>query len=201
MKKVFTIILLICILPISAFCQYFTLWGLFFGCGSSTIFGGDSWKDPVGVQFGVESPIYEINDNSMILSGLNFTWQGAGYEETYNEPGYGGSTLSGRVRLGYLNVPLLFHFILKEKIYGEIGLQPGFLLAAKDKYDGESYDYKAHMNKFELGLPVGAGYRLNDMFDVGVRFTYGITSIDKGGGSDHNFLAVAYLRYKLQMSK
>ena len=200
MKKVFTIALMLAFFPLSAFCQYFSLFGLL-GIGSSVIFGGDSWNDPVGVQIGLESPVYEISDNSMILTGLNFTWQGAGYKETYNEPGYGGSTLSGRVRLGYLNVPVIYWFTLKDKIYGEIGLQPGVLLVAKDKYDGESYDYKDYTNKFELGLPVGAGYRLNELFDLGVRLTYGITSIDKGAGSDHNFLAVAYLRYHLPLKK
>ena len=49
MKKVFTIILLVCILPISAFCQYFELFWVL-GLGPSVIFGGDSWNDSVGVQ-------------------------------------------------------------------------------------------------------------------------------------------------------
>jgi len=169
------------------------------GFGPSMIFGGQSWKDPLGVQVGVETKILEVNENSTLSSGLNLTYQGAGYEEDYGEPGYGDMSLSGKVRLGYLNIPLIYTYQTNSKLYGEIGLQPGLLVLAKDKYNDESYDYMDYVNKFELGLPVGVGYHLNDDMSIGVRATYGITNLsnDNSDVADHNFLLVAMFRYNL----
>jgi hypothetical protein len=161
------------------------------GIGGSSIYGGDSWVDPVAIQLGVEAVMSKKN-NSEIRGGLGFSYQGAGYKEP---------TVSGRVRLAYLNVPLIYSYEFKNKIYGEIGLQPGLLLSAKDKYNGGSYDYKDYVNKFELGLPIGAGYRLNDKLKLGARATYGLTKLDAGSGNDHNIMLVGILSYSLNLLK
>jgi hypothetical protein len=59
-----------------------------------------------------------------------------------------------------------------------------------------------YTSKFELGLPVGVGYHLNDQVSLGVRATYGLTSMDESGeGSDHNFMLVGRLIYTLDWSK
>lgn len=187
MKKIFILVLIAFLLQS---CSAYV--ACLLGWGPSTIRGGSSWKDPVGMQVGIETKIMEVNDHTSLSSGLNFTLQGAGYEETY---------VSGRVRLGYLNVPLIYTYETPSKIYGEIGLQPGVLLVAKDKYDGKSYDYKDAVNKFELGLPVGVGYKINDQMSVGVRGTYGITNLDSDDGSDHNLLVVGMFRYTIDWSK
>jgi len=86
-----------------------------------------------------------------------------------------------------------------EKFFAEVGLQPGFLLAAKDKYNGHSDNYRDYISKFELGLPVGVGYRLNDLFTLSVRGIYGLTNINSDGmGNDHNLLVVGMVRYNIQ---
>jgi hypothetical protein len=170
------------------------------GIGPSSICGDSSWVDPVGIQVGIETRILEVNENSFLSSGLNFSWQGAGYRETYGGPGYGNMSFSGRVRLAYINVPFIYTYLTKGKFYGEIGLQPGFLLIAKDKYNDESYDYKDHVKKFELGIPIGVGYQINELVGAGIRMTYGITDLDKSGEgkTDHNFLLTAMVKYKLK---
>jgi len=163
------------------------------GIGASSIRGSDSWVDPVGIQLGVETNICKINKSSQIRSGLGFSYQGAGYREPM---------VSGRVRLSYLNLPFIYSYEGKNKIYGEIGLQPGLLLSAKDKYNGTSYDFKDQVNSFELGLPVGVGYRINDRINLGIRGTYGLTKINKSGDvGDHNYMVVGLLRYAIDWPK
>lgn len=167
------------------------LFDIYIGIGKSGIIGGESWVDPVGFMAGVETRIISFSNQAFIRGGLGFSLQGAGYEE---------STVSGSVRLSYLNLPVLFTYKGKGKIFGEVGLQPGFLLSAKDKYDGESYDYKDHVNSFELGLPLGVGYAVNDKIHLGIRFTYGLTNLSSSGhGTDHNYLIVGMLAYTFKI--
>lgn len=160
--------------------------------GYSNIKGG-SYEDPVAAQVGVETKVMDINDQSSLSSGVNFTYQGGAYTDSY---------VSGKVRLGYLNIPVLYTYQFPSRVYGEIGLQPGFLLLAKDKYDGGSYDYKDHVNKFDLGLPIGVGYKINDQMSVGVRGTWGFGNVEKSNDENtHNLLVVGMFRYDIDWSK
>ena len=181
MKKYLILIVL------AGFCQSCFV---FFGLGSADILGG-SFDDPVGVQVGIESKVYEFNENSSITSGLGVSLQGG----SYNDP-----EGSGAVHLAYLNVPVLYTYDSPFRIYGEIGLQPGLLIRAKDDFNGTVYDYKEYVNKFELGLPVGIGYRINDQLNVGIRATYGITNVEDSDESYHNLLTVATVRYNFGWS-
>jgi len=165
------------------------------GLGKTTIVdpttGETSYVDPVGAQFGVELPVYLINKKSLISSGLNFSFQGADYVD----PG-----ITGTVKLTYLNIPFIYTYDFNKGFYAEAGLQPGYLISAKDKYNGMTDNYRDYVSKFELGLPIGGGYRLNDNISFGVRGTYGLTNMDNSDeGNDHNLLIVALVRYTLAL--
>lgn len=131
--------------------------------------GTTSYVDPLGAQVGIETKILEIDKNSGINSGLNVSFQGSNYED----PGD-----VGAVHLTYLNVPFRYRYNLNNGIYGEIGLQPGLLMGAKYKGDWGTSDAMDDFKKFELGLPVGAGYRFPNGLELGIRATYGLTNID-----------------------
>lgn len=187
MKKIFILVLMAFMLQSCS---------LYLKCllatGFSNIKGG-SYKDPVAAQVGVETKLMDINDQSSLSSGVNFTYQGGAYSDSY---------VSGKVRLGYLNIPVLYTYQFPSRVFGEIGLQPGFLLLAKDKYDGGSYDYKDHVNKFDLGLPIGVGYKINDQMSIGVRGTWGLGNVEKSNNENtHNLLVVAMFRYSIDWSK
>lgn len=189
------LILLLCTIGFQSFSQIeFTNVIFSGGVGPAFIFGHESWKGPVlGVQVNVESRLLELSDNSAISAGLGVSFQGSGWEEP---------DLSGNTNLAYLNIPILFNYEADEGFYAEIGLQPGFLLSAKDKYDGMSEDYSDYVNGFELGLPFGGGYKVNDQLSVGGRATFGITNLYAGGDSDkadHNFIIVAIVKYILDL--
>lgn len=190
MKKILTLFLIFLAVKTQAIQTIPFIYIFYFAFGSAFINGNDSWKDPVGLQVAIEAKFLEINDNSSISTGIGFSKQGAGWEE---------SELSGRVNLYYLNIPIMYRYTSDKGIYGEIGLQPQILLSAKDKYNGITEDYKYGVKSFDLGLPVGAGYQINEQLSVGARVTYGLTNLDNLGSeiSDHNVLVVAVIAYSL----
>lgn len=155
--------------------------------GKTWYVGEESWRDPVGMQVCVEAKVTEVSKQSYMTAGLGFSMQGSAYEET---------GFSGKIKANYLIAPLLYYYQHNKGFYAEVGLQPSVLLSAKDKYKGEyeegegggsSYegesDYKEAMKSFNLGLPVGAGFRFKNGFGIGIRSLIGLTKNHKEGNS------------------
>lgn len=141
----------------------------------------ESYNEPLlGFHFGIGIRLAELNDNVGIRTELNYSMQGSKYEDTY---------VSGKVMLNYINLPVVIRAASKGGFYGEAGLQPGFLVSAKDKYDGETNDYKDYINGFDFGGIVGIGYQKNRI-SVGARIAQGITNINKNESEykDRNFV-------------
>lgn len=177
------------------------------GGGLSGVKDGESWETKGGGILGVESVVHEISLGSFIHAGSNLSFQGASYTDSYDfNESFSGVSLksnqqeefSGKVNLIYLNFPVMYRYQSEGGFFGEIGLQPGFLLSAKDKYNGGSgEDYKDHVKGFEVGLPVGVGYKVNDKISIGARGIYGITNFDDTGSSekDHNYMFLGTVKY------
>lgn len=150
--------------------------------GKTWYTGEPSWKDPVGLQAAVETKVTQINKQSYLTAGIGYSMQGSAYED---------ESFSGKVTAHYLIAPLLYYYQHMQGFYAEAGLQPSILLAARDKYKGGegSYtyegndNYKDQMKSFNLGMPVGAGYRWKNGFGVGMRTIIGITTNHKEGNS------------------
>jgi len=157
------------------------------GVHSRIFGGGDSWSGAFGLQGGAEALIPFNSDFPLTAwAGINVSMQGAGWEEDYGEGLYDGVT-----RLWYLNFPLLARYPFGSGFYGEAGLQPGILLSAKDKFDGESVNVRDNIKTFDLGIPLGVGYDFPNNFGVGLRVTPGVMNISKGDWAsynDHNFV-------------
>lgn len=163
----------------------------------SRIFGeSDSWGGAWGVQAGAEALLpFECKVPLTYWAGLNVSMQGAGWEEDW-----GLGLIEGTTRLWYLNIPLTTRYYFTDNVYGEIGLQPGFLLSAKDNYDGESYDLKEYVKTFDLGIPLGITYEFPQNIGVGLRLVPGVLNINEGewaGYKDRNFTVALKLSYIL----
>lgn len=183
--------------------------GIIVGPGMSHIMGGESWDPTFGFLIGAETSVYNINENSSVKAGIIFTLQGANYTDSYLTDYYF-STLkssqdlmsySGKVSLSYIYVPLMYNYRSENGLYFEGGVQPGFLLSAKDKYNGgESYDYKDYIKKFDLGIPLGAGYWINNRLSAGLRAVFSITTLDTSDSMDssennRNFMLMGIVRF------
>ncbi len=190
MKKL-SILLLILILPFMGFSEGFGNCGFLQSLNAILAFGmtnengASSYEPALGGTIGFESAFLEINQNASLRTGLNFSLQGANYTDSYDTEFYmeqflksarAENEFSGKVTLMYLNIPVFFHFQSNAGFYAEGGIQPGFLLSAKDKLEGgESYDFKDSSKSFKLGIPLGIGYTFNDRISIGARSIIGIT--------------------------
>jgi hypothetical protein len=168
--------------------------------------GGESerYTDPLaGGYLGVGTPILKLNDRIRLNGELGFSMQGSGYETMSYEPGGGGYDVmtKGKLRLSYLVMPVTARYEGNKGFFAEAGVQPGFLLGAKDKNDNRELNVKEGFNGFDMGLVLGAGYRKNRI-GLGFRFVPGITNINKSGGSyqsvkDRNIRGSVGVLYKL----
>lgn len=155
------------------------------GLSKSSINGeSDSWKDPLGGQAGIIISLSNFSESMSFKAEANLSMQGAKWEDLVNQ-----EMTKGRTNLLYLNAPLVIRYRFKKGIFAEAGIQPGLLLMAKDKYLGQTVDYKDQVNSFDLGIPVGIGYEFRKKYSVGLRVIQSITNINSQGSSkDHNFV-------------
>jgi long-subunit fatty acid transport protein len=96
-------------------------------------------------------------------------------EGTKNE---NGNNPDIKVALTYINIPLLLRFNVIDKLNLHTGPQIGFLVSAKNKYDGNTTDVKDNMKGVNLSWGFGAGYELPKNLNVSLRYNLGLSRID-----------------------
>ena len=173
----------ICILQSCAFRPCTTMMVNLGPVHSRIVGEGDSWNGAFGMQGGVSAHI-PFNSKLPISAwaGVNVTMQGATWDD--------GGSYEGITRLWYLNIPLTMRYQFENGLYAEAGIQPGFLLSAKEKSDGESYDWKEYTKTFDLGIPLGLGYDFDNNFGLNFRVVPGILNINENesGGKYRNLV-------------
>lgn len=151
--------------------------------GSSFGGNGDSWESILpGYQAGMGFA-YDIGyPNSYVLNGeVNVTSCGSKYKGDDN-----GYYPSGKVALTYINVPITIQYKTAGGFYGEAGVQPGFLLSAKDKYGNSNDDYKNYTKSFDLGIPIGIGFMIVKTVGINFRYCHGLSNIAKNGSESND---------------
>ena len=130
----------------------------------------------------------------MVVSNANFT-----QSSSVKRFSIGSEMVSDgddKLKLGYLNIPILANYYVIPGLAIKAGVQPGFLLSAKDE-DGD--DEKDGMNSFDLSIPIGASYEYkNFVFDA--RYNFGLTKINKHGSNSHkNSVFMITVGYKFAL--
>ena len=135
---------------------------------------------------GVEAE-YGLAENISIAAGLLYSRQGCDCGEDKGE--FMGQTTGwdkNQVNLGYLNIPIVANYYLAKGFAIKAGIQPGFLLSAKQKVDGigntpsENIDIKDGYKSFDLSIPLGLSYEYEKaVFDL--RYNLGVTKLNKEG--------------------
>lgn len=142
-----------------------------------------------------------------------------GYEYNKNwgltvEPGFmskGGSIQNDetKLKLNYLQMPILADYYLNDRISISFGPELAYLLSSQIKIDGNSIDaQKVYDQKFELSGVVGLNFELESNIDLGVRYSHGLTHISEityldendfhlSNGKEYNHYAQLFVRFKL----
>lgn len=98
---------------------------------------------------------------------------------SFQGSGTGGTLYSGDINLFYLNVPLMAKYNVWDELYVEAGPQLGLLLSSNIDADSYNTSVTPDKNSLDIGLGVGAGYRLNDEFYFQLRFVPGLVNVVK----------------------
>jgi hypothetical protein len=107
-------------------------------------------------------------------------------EAVYSGQGIKGT--GGKLKLDYINIPVLFTYTLPAGVFFQTGPQLGILLSAKAKGDdGSSADAKELFKTTDFSWAFGMGYLIPDInFGFNVRYNLGIASLGKEGGASKN---------------
>ena len=138
---------------------------------------------------------YQFHYSLALSAGLIESNQGTKTEDINLESTNNAKeTYSYSVNTQVLNIPLLLHVFVAPGLSFEAGVQPGFLLSAKSKENGEKNDVKSLMKTFDLSIPIGISYEyMNIQLDL--RYNHGLTSLGDFFDKGHNRSIVLTLGY------
>jgi hypothetical protein len=172
------------------------------GVTAPWISGASSWSmGLIGGQAGVGMHVANLNERIHFVAELNYSMMGSNWEDDFGE-----GTEKGHVSTSYLNLPLMLRYMFGSDqatgLFGELGLQPGLLLSAKDHWSGGSEDVKEHLNSFDFGIPLGVGYEFNGSLGVGLRYIMGLSNIYKeNDDTDRNNVLALRLTWTFNKNK
>lgn len=130
---------------------------------------GDGAKSMAAFTVGATAE-YGLSEDIGLSAGVMYSMQGA--------------KLGGeKLKLGYINIPILANYYIWEGLAIKVGLQPGIMLSAK--WDGE--DVKEGCNSFDLAIPVGVSYEFSKIV-VDARYNIGVTKIIDGADSKNSVM-------------
>ncbi len=143
----------------------------------------DNASSKVGFQAGAFAE-FKLSDKFAIQPELLYSTQGAKIEYSESEYDY---NYNSKVRLGYLNIPVMAKFYIIDKLSVEAGPQIGFLLSAKSKYEetngnehySETENVKDGFKSVDFGVNFGAAYDFTENLSLGARYNLGLTNISK----------------------
>ena len=151
-------------------------------------------KIKVGVAAGVEAE-FGITESFGITAGALYSMQGCKDKDVSDY----------KTTLGYINIPILANAYLFKGFAVKVGVQPGFLVRAKEKYSNGGIavdaDIKDACNKVDLSIPIGISYEYASfVFDA--RYNWGLTNTWKDDARDkksHNSVFMFSVGYKFAL--
>jgi hypothetical protein len=166
----------------------------------------DADKSITDLHFGIEAE-YMVADKFSLGLGAILSNQGAKYDyyDLDNE------RYKYTVDLDYVHVPVLASFYVLPGLAVKAGVQPGFKMRAKAKFDDRTIDldelYKLgselagediKVSKFDLSIPVGISYEYKNIV-LDARYNWGLIKVMNVGDAFYNRCFMLSLGYKLEL--
>ena len=154
------------------------------GVNLSTITDEKDSETKTGLTIGAEAE-YGFTEKIGFSAGLLYSQQGCKFDGDDDEE-----------KLDYINIPVLANYYVMPGLAIKAGIQPGFLMSAKDE---NSKSFKDHCKSFAFSIPIGASYEIQN-FVVDARYNLGLTKINKRGDKSHkNSLFSITVGYKFAL--
>ena len=156
--------------------------------------GTDNAKFKLGLVAGAEFG-YMIAPQFAVTAGALVSMQGAGIKD------HDGLT-DGSETLTYLNIPVLANYYVAPGLAIKAGVQPGFLLARKNKYTRNGHDHevteKDGLKSLDFSIPLGLSYEISD-FVIDARYNLGLSNLldDHDNFIQKNSVIMLTLGYKI----
>lgn len=141
----------------------------------------------IGFTAGAEAG-YQVSKAFAVTAGLLYSQQGKERDGSLTASDLTIKDKS-KLKLNYLNVPILANVYLFKGFAVKAGIQPGFLLSAKNKYNVDAtglaaaldkhneVDAKDHCNTFDFAIPVGVSYEFYNIV-IDARYNIGVTKVN-----------------------
>lgn len=139
------------------------------------------------------SPIISYSINGTLNYKSKGFW-GFSIEPGIIKKGWKPNGSTNKMKLIYLQMPLLSDFYLSKKVFLSLGPEINYLVNAKnDTQNNTKYFYRT-----ELSGVIGGTYSISDNLDVGIRYSHGLTQISDiiwKIGESGEFLGIEYKDY------
>lgn len=120
------------------------------------------------------TPGFHIGALAHIHAGKHF---GVQPEVTYSRQGAKAKNAGDlKLKLDYINVPVMFQYMINDGWRLETGPQAGFLLNSKSSFGGVETDQKSVTEKVDFSWGFGVGYITHSKLGIDARFNLGLTN-------------------------
>lgn len=142
------------------------------GMNISNLSNADDTKSLIGFNAGVfmNAPL-----------AANFSIQP---EVLYNTKGAKADGADLSLNLDYISVPVMFQYNATPQFYLEVGPEFSFIVSSKAKSGGVTADVDKIVEKFDIGLGLGAGYYFTPNIGVTARYVAGFSDVIKNNPDD-----------------
>ncbi|WP_428740401.1 porin family protein [Tenacibaculum sp.] len=124
----------------------------------------------------------ELSDKFSLQPELIYSAQGAKRTMRF----FGLPNIDYTTKVDYLNIPIMAKYYIIEGLSLEAGPQIGINILSEEKGEsnGMSETSDLDVKSFDFGLNFGAGYKLENGLNFGVRYNLGLTDIPDGGNAE-----------------
>lgn len=166
----------------------------------------DADKAIADLHLGLEAE-YFVSDNFSLGVGVTMSNQGAKYDY-YDESN---KQYKYTVDLDYVHVPILASYYVLPGLAVKAGVQPGFKMRAKAKFDDGTVDLdelyrldkmitgeNVKVSTFDLSIPVGISYEYKNIV-LDARYNWGLKKVLNQGNAFYNRWFMVTLGYKFKI--
>lgn len=167
-----------------------TQFGLKGGLNVANLAGDEKATAVPGAHIGLFAE-FSISEKFSIQPELLFSMEGAKDNGVVTEAGID-YNLEEKIKLNYINIPLMAKYYVDKKFSVLAGPQIGFVVSAKDKFtvsDGvnsgsDEIDIKDEVESVDFGFNAGLAYDFNDKFFAEMRYNLGLSNVFDIDGED-----------------